>query len=198
MDTDRRKADTGGESGGLADSAFQHNLLEALPKLRAYALALTRSGPATDDLMQEVALNAWRARQQFQPGTNLTAWLYCILRNSYVSSIRRRKETSTLEGLPDYVLAQEPEQEQRLVLKEVFAALSKLPTGHREVLILTCVQNLSYEEAAQIMGCSVGTIKSKLWRARHSMQRLLGPRPELQGQGERRATADQDTSRVQA
>lgn len=157
----------------MADE-FQTMLLEHLPRLQAYAIMLTRDRALAEDLLQETALRALRAQTQFTMGTNFTAWIYKILRNEYISSLRRKKRQPVpLEDMPAEFLSRRGEQENDVLSREIIQAMDKLQHGQREVLILICASGLSYEEAAVALGCSVGTIKSRLWRARARMASLI-------------------------
>ena len=161
-------------------SEFHNMLVEQLPRLRAYALALTRNRSAADDLIQETALKAWNAQAQFQPGTNFKAWIYRILRNEHISSFRRHKRPQvSMDAVPEEFFAREGDQETKVLTKEVMTRIAELSPGQREVLLLNCASGLSYEEIAEAIGCSVGTVKSRLWRARNEMhKRMLGPDEE--------------------
>jgi RNA polymerase sigma-70 factor (ECF subfamily) len=158
----------------LMTHAFHDMLIEHLPRLRAYAILMTRNRSAADDLIQETALKALRAEAQFTPGTNFGAWMYRILRNEFISSRRRAKRApARLEDVSDEVLARKGTQESNFFCGEIIRAMESLQEGQREVLILICASGLSYEEAAEMLQCSVGTVKSRLWRARASMEKLL-------------------------
>jgi RNA polymerase sigma-70 factor (ECF subfamily) len=158
----------------MAANAFHQMLTEHLPRLRAYAIMLTRDRVAAEDLLQETALRALRAQSQFTLGTNFTAWMYRILRNEYISSLRRSKRRPILlEDIPEELLSRGGEQDDKVLTNEIIHAMDKLQTSQREVLILICAGGLSYEEAAESLECSVGTIKSRLWRARRHMQALV-------------------------
>ena len=153
---------------------FQEMLLTHMPRLQAYAVMLTRDRAAAEDLLQETALKAWRAQSQFAMGTNFTAWIYKILRNEYISSLRRNKrKPARLDDVPEEFLSRGGAQENDILSREVVDAMSKLQPEQREVLILICASGLSYEEAAESLGCSIGTIKSRLWRARARMSALV-------------------------
>jgi len=153
---------------------FHDMLIEHLPRLRAYAILMTRNRSAADDLLQETALKALRAETQFMPGTNFGAWMYRILRNEFISSRRRAKRApACIEDVSDEVLARKGTQESNFFCGEIIRAMESLQEGQREVLILICASGLSYEEAAEMLQCSVGTVKSRLWRARASMEKLL-------------------------
>ncbi len=153
---------------------FQELLLTHLPRLQAYAVMLTRDRAAAEDLLQETALKAWRAQSQFAMGTNFTAWIYKILRNEYISSLRRNKrKPARIEEVPEEFLSRSGAQETDILSREVVTAMNQLQPEQREVLVLICAGGLSYEEAAASLGCSIGTIKSRLWRARARMSALV-------------------------
>ena len=163
---------------------FRDLLVAHLPRLQAYAIMLTRDRSAAADLLQETALRALRAQNQFTPGTNFTAWMYKILRNEYFSSLRRSKRKfTTLEDVPEDVLSHAGSQETHVMTREVMRAMGYLRADQREVLILICASGMSYEEAADSIGCSVGTVKSRLWRARSRMAALvMGDEPVAIGE----------------
>jgi RNA polymerase sigma-70 factor, ECF subfamily len=149
-------------------------LIAALPRLRASAIFLTRSPAAADDLLQEVAYRAWRAQTQFAPGTNFTGWMYRILRNEFISSQRKGKRTPVcIDEIPEQFFSRPGDQEDRLLTREVVRLLDKLNPSQREALMLICANGLSYGEASEAIGCSIGTVKSRLWRARQHMQLLM-------------------------
>ncbi len=151
---------------------FQDLLVEILPRLRAYALALTRNRAAADDLVQETALKCWKARAQFTMGTNFKAWIYHIMRNEHINSFRRGKHAPvSIDDLPEEVFARGGDQESKLLTREVFVAVNRLPEVQREILLMSCVGELQYHEIADVLGCSMGTVKSRLWRARAQMQK---------------------------
>jgi RNA polymerase sigma-70 factor (ECF subfamily) len=157
----------------MADT-FRDLLIAHLPRLQAYAIMLTRDRSAGADLLQETALRALRAQNQFTPGTNFTAWMYKILRNEHFSSLRRSKRKfSRLEDMSEEILSHSGGQESHVMSREVWRAMDQLRPDQREVLILICASGMSYEEAAEAIGCSVGTVKSRLWRARSRMAALV-------------------------
>ncbi len=165
-------------------STFHQMLVDALPRLRAYAMILTRSRSHADDLLQQTAYRALRSEVQFTMGTNFLGWMYRILRNEYISSLRRAKRSpSCIDDVPEDLFARMGDQEDKLLTNEVIAAMDNLPPSQREVLVLVCAGGLSYDEAAASIGCSVGTVKSRLWRARQHMQELVLGRasPEVSG-----------------
>ncbi|TAL00237.1 MAG: sigma-70 family RNA polymerase sigma factor [Rhodospirillaceae bacterium] len=154
--------------------AFYDMLIEHLPRLRASAIRMTRNRSDADDVLQETALKALRAESQFAPGTNFGAWIYRILRNEFISSCRRAKRPAvSIDEVPDDVLARRGAQESRYFCTEVMCAMDSLRDTEREALILVCAGGLSYEEAAERLMCSVGTVKSRLWRARTSLGKIL-------------------------
>ncbi len=156
-------------------SEFQHGILEVRPSLRAFALSLTKNPDQADDLVQDTMLRALRKRSLFQPGTNLNAWLFTILRNSFYSEHRKRAhEVADSDG--DYAaqLTVAPEQMGRLNLQDVQAALKRIAPDQLEVLLLVAAEGRSYEEAAAACRIPVGTVKSRVSRARIRLAELLG------------------------
>lgn len=153
---------------------FHHGLAAALPSLRAFARSLARNPAVADDLVQETLLKAWAARDSFIEGTNLQAWLFTILRNAYYSMRRKRwREVEDVDGALSAQLAVAPRHEQTLALQDFAAALQQLPVEQREALVLVGASGLSYEEAATVCGCAVGTIKSRISRARTRLMDML-------------------------
>ena len=146
----------------------------AIPHLRAFALSLCRDAQRADDLVQETLVKGWQKRDSFEAGTNLKAWLFTILRNNYFSELRRKNQV-LVEANGDCVerLSEHPAQSGHLDLQDFAAALGKLEPAQREALILVGAEGFSYEEAAQICGCAVGTIKSRVNRARNRLAELL-------------------------
>jgi len=185
---------------------FHDMLTEHLPRLRAYAVMLTRDRVAAEDLLQETALRALRGRSQFQPGTNFKAWIGRILHNEFVSSTRRAKRRPVaLDTVPEELLSRHENQEDLLLTREVIQAMNKLKPSQREVLVMICAGGLSYEEAAESLKCSVGTVKSRLWRARNQMQALVMDGTGMQEEAPRRlpksdrlgdSVEDQDEART--
>ena len=158
----------------MVDPALREELLATLPSLRAFALSLTGNGDRADDLVQEAVLKAWGNLHRFQNGTNLQAWLFTILRNHFYSEHRKRhREIEDVEGMYAATLISIPDQDARLALRDFHEALLRLPLEQREALILVGAQGFSYEEAAVICGCAMGTIKSRISRARNLLATLL-------------------------
>ena len=149
-------------------------MLGAVPSLRAFAISLSGNVDRADDLVQETLLRAMANIDSFQPGTNISAWMFTILRNLFRSEYRkRRREVEDTDGSYAESLKSHPEQGSRLEFQEFRAALAKLPPDQREALILVGASGFSYEEAANICGCAVGTIKSRVNRARTRLADLL-------------------------
>lgn len=154
---------------------FRDRLLAMTPGLRRFAISLTRDSAAADDLVQETLLRAWDKQSSFAMGTNFEAWLFTILRNVFYTTQRKRsREISDGDGIHAERLVSIPEQDGRLDLGDMRVALDRLTPTMREALVLVTVENLTYEEAAAIMGCQVGTVKSRVWRAREQIVRMLG------------------------
>ena len=149
-------------------------VLAAVPSLRAFAISLCGNVDRADDLVQETLLRALANINSFQPGTNMSAWLFTILRNLFRSEYRkRRREVEDADGSYADTLKSQPEQSSRVEFEEFRGALAKLPPDQREALILVGASGFSYEEAAEICGCAVGTIKSRVNRARSRLADLL-------------------------
>lgn len=152
---------------------FHGQLVALLPKLRVQALALTRNRAAAEDLVQDAVANALAAKDSFTPGTNFAAWMHRILRNRFISTLRKQRETTDIEDLPMSAFAVSGAHEDRLILKELSRALGKLPSDQREALFMVVLQGLSYEDVAKATGCAVGTAKSRVFRARRQLQAWL-------------------------
>ena len=149
-------------------------MLAAVPSLRAFAISLSGNVDRADDLVQETLLRAMANIDSFEPGTNMSAWLFTILRNLFRSEYRkRRREVEDTDGNYAETLKSHPEQQSRVEFEEFRTALAKLPADQREALILVGASGFSYEEAAAICQCAVGTIKSRVNRARTRLAELL-------------------------
>lgn len=156
------------------DPSVRDAVLAAVPSLRAFAISLCGNVDRADDLVQETLLRALANIDSFEPGSNMPAWLFTILRNLFRSEYRkRRREVEDAEGTYAQTLKSQPEQSSRIEFQEFRAALAKLPPDQREALILVGASGFSYEEAAQICGCAVGTIKSRVNRARVRLAEML-------------------------
>jgi RNA polymerase sigma-70 factor, ECF subfamily len=159
----------------LSSEAVRQGLISFLPNLRAFAIALCSDSDRADDLVQDTMLKAWNSLDTFEEGTNLRAWLFTILRNTYFSDCRRRRrEVPDDDG--EYVaqLCVPPAQHGHVDARDMLKALAHLTDDQREALILVGAEGFAYEEAAAICGCAVGTIKSRVNRARNRLSELLG------------------------
>src|SRR3982751_2862123 len=157
-----------------ASPEVREAMLAALPNLRAFAVSLTHNPDAADDLVQDTILRAWKNIDRFEVGTNLNAWLFTILRNAFLSQYRKtRREVEDPDGSFAARLRVPPEQPAKCDVQDMLRALGKLPADQREALLLIVAEGLSYEDAAQVCGVAVGTIKSRVNRARERLARLL-------------------------
>ncbi len=152
------------------DTAFRQGLLELIPFLRAFSRSLCGDRDLADDLAQEALTKAWQSRDSFRPGSNLKAWLFTILRNQFYSDRRRAwRQAPWDEGAAERLPAASGEQTWAVQLSETARALRGLPNEQREALILVGAGGFSYEEAARICNCAVGTVKSRVARARKAL-----------------------------
>jgi len=160
-------------------------LLEMLPVLRRFALALTRSPDKADDLVQAACERVLASADRFEQGTRFDAWMFRIMRNLWIDRVRREKVAGPamdIEESPDVPgISGEQVVEARLTLKSVSAAIEQLPDEQREVLMLTCVDDLPYREAAAVLGVPIGTVMSRLARARRKLAEAAG----ITGEGAR-------------
>ena len=158
-------------TGGLS---FRDEMLAAVPHLRAFAFSLSRNVDAADDLVQETLVRAWQHQDRFEPGTSMKSWLFTILRNEFYSRLRKaNREVDDPDGSFARQLRIPPEQPSRLDYEDMRRALAKLPHDHREALLLVAAEGMSYDEAANICGAPIGTIKSRVYRARERLTELL-------------------------
>jgi RNA polymerase sigma-70 factor (ECF subfamily) len=158
----------------LSDEAFKVELARVIPHLRAFGRSLSGNRDLADDLVQETLLKAWAARQRFQAGTNMRAWTFIILRNLFLSQMRRaRFKGEWDEVTANRLLAAPASQDRHVELGDMQRALLHLPQPQREALILVGAGGFAYEEAAAICGCAVGTIKSRVARGRVALEALL-------------------------
>jgi len=153
---------------------FQDDLAALVPNLRAFAKSLSGNADYADDLVQETLIKAWKNRNTFAEGSNLKAWLFTILRNTFLSDRRKRKfEVEDPDGVLSAKLSTNGEQSGHMDFLDFAGAFGKLPDDQREALILIGAEGFSYEEAALMCGCAVGTIKSRVNRARNKLVELL-------------------------
>jgi len=158
----------------MTAQSWRDDVVGLIPALRAFAWSLSHNGSDADDLVQETLIKAWSNRDKFEDGTNLRAWLFTILRNTYYTSvIRRRREVRDEQGEYAGALRTPATQDWSVAMGALQAALAQLPDEHREALILVGAAGLSYEEAAEICGCALGTIKSRVNRARARLLKIM-------------------------
>jgi RNA polymerase sigma-70 factor (ECF subfamily) len=157
-----------------ADTPARDAMLATVPRLRAFAVSLCGNVDRADDLVQETLLRAWANLKSFETGTNMSAWLFTILRNLFHSEHRkRRREVEDADGVYAERLTSLPDQISHLQFDEFRAALITLPDDQREALVLVGAAGFSYEEAAQICNCATGTIKSRVFRARARLAEIM-------------------------
>ena len=162
------------EKQALSDGEFKSELAAVIPHLRAFARSLSGSRDLADDLVQETLMKAWAARERFQAGTNMRAWTFIILRNHYLSQMRRSHFRGDWDDLTaDRILAAPAGQDKHVELSDMQRALLQLPQPQREALILVGAGGFAYEEAAEICGVAVGTIKSRVARGRAALEQLM-------------------------
>lgn len=156
------------------EAAFKRELVGLIPHLRAFARTLCGDPAAADDLAQDAMMKAWDARTSFQPGTNMKAWTFMILRNQFYSEKRRSwRQTQLDQEAAERTLVAADDPSAPIALDELRQALSSLPDEQREALILVGAGGFAYEEAAEICQCAVGTVKSRVSRARRALHSLL-------------------------
>ena len=171
---DEAVADAPFELIPLSDEDFKDQLAAVIPHLRAFGRSLSGSRDLADDLVQETLLKAWAARLRFQAGTNMRAWTFIILRNLFLSQMRRARFKGEWDEITaSKILAAPASQDRHIELGDMQRALMHLPQPQREALILVGAGGFAYEEAAEICGCAVGTIKSRVARGRVALEALL-------------------------
>jgi RNA polymerase sigma-70 factor (ECF subfamily) len=170
----KRGGDTSGDETAAPEASFRDQLVSVIPHLRAFARSLCKDPTQADDLAQEALAKAWKARDSFEPGTSLKAWTFMILRNQFYSEKRRSWRTAPLDAeVAENTLLASDNPTAPMELLELRAALNKLPDDQREALILVGAGGMAYEEAAQVCQCAVGTIKSRVSRARRALEVIL-------------------------
>ncbi len=162
-------------TGSPAESpSFKREMLQILPNLRAFAYSLCRRHDLADDLVQEVIVKAWSKQSSFEMGTNMKAWLFTIMRNEFYSAMRKKgREVPDPDGSFTARLSSQPGQYGVMDLNDFKTALDQLPDDQKEAIILVGASGFAYEEAAEICGCAVGTMKSRVSRARTRLEELL-------------------------
>ncbi len=150
-------------------------IINFLPEMRAFAISLTRDAPSADDLVQDAVVKAWKSFHQFQSDTNLRAWLFTIVRNTFYSDLRRRRrEVEHAEQTPAEDATDDRGADPIIAVMDFEKAFSTLPDEQREALVLVGASGMSYEEAAETCEVAVGTIKSRINRGRKRLAELLG------------------------
>jgi|SRR5258708_5283231 RNA polymerase sigma-70 factor (ECF subfamily) len=167
---------------------FHEQLKALLPRLRVYALSLTRDRDNADDLVHDTVIKALAGRKSFIPGTNFPAWVFRIQRNEFISGLRRTRPSVQIDSAVADMLSHPPHQESGLIMREFMSAFSKLSMPQREALLLAVLEGQSYEVIAEHASVSVGTIKSRISRGRDTLKRLL-----LEGDA-RETTSSEKTS----
>ncbi|GAM03189.1 MULTISPECIES: sigma-70 family RNA polymerase sigma factor [Novosphingobium] len=163
-----------GETTALTDGEFKRALADVAPHLRAFARGLCGNRDRADDLAQEAMLRAWAARERYAAGTNFKAWTFTILRNHFYSEARRARFHGEYDELAaERILRTDATQESAIELADVLRALEAIPANYREALILVAAGNLSYEEIASICDIALGTVKSRICRARAMLSKII-------------------------
>jgi RNA polymerase sigma factor (sigma-70 family) len=162
------------ERTALSDEDFKTQLAAVIPQLRAFGRSLSGNRDTGDDLVQETLLKAWAARDRYEAGTNLRAWTFIILRNLFLSQMRRNRFRGEWDDLvADKILSAPASQDKHVELGDLQRALQFLPESQREALILVGAGGFAYEEAAEICGVAVGTIKSRVARGRVALEAVM-------------------------
>ncbi|MGH7124872.1 MAG: sigma-70 family RNA polymerase sigma factor [Stellaceae bacterium] len=160
---------------------LHRSVIEQLPHLRAFAVLLSHDRGLADDLVQEAVVRALAHADQFRPGTNFKAWITTILRNSYFNVVRQRSRAAPMSAVaPDSEPSTSGGQEEQLDMRDFERAFKCLPSAQREALLLVGASGFSYEAAAEVAGCAVGTMKSRVARARTSLTRRLDGELEVE------------------
>jgi RNA polymerase sigma-70 factor, ECF subfamily len=161
-------------SAAADNEEFRAQMIALIPSLRAFARGLCGNRDLADDLAQEAMVRAWAARDSFTPGTNFRAWMFMILRNQFYTTIRKNaRMTSWDPEAAERLLVAPATQHVGIDLADVERALGKLPVEQREMLMLVAAGGMSYEEAAEVTGCALGTVKSRIARGRAALTRLI-------------------------
>lgn len=163
----------------LPTSEFKREMAEAIPYMRAFARSLTGDDSAADDLTQDALMKAWSARKRFRAGSNFRAWIFTIVRNQFYSNCRRSwRQVAWDQEKADRTLIGAASMNGVLELDETRRALLELPDDQREAIILVGAGGFSYEEAAEICGCAIGTVKSRVSRARAALASIMESGPK--------------------
>src|SRR6202171_5296892 len=172
------------KAGGVFVADIYRNIEAEIPRLRRYARALARDVAAADDLVQDCLARALGKIHLWQEGTDLRAWLFTILHNQYVNQVRRSVREGAAVGLSETepLLTRAPHQGNRLELRDLERAITKLPEEQRSVILLVGLEGMRYEEVAEILDVPVGTVRSRLSRGREALRRLMGIVPDRQAE----------------
>lgn len=164
-------------NSGDADKQFRDQLVALLPSLRAFSRGLCGARDMADDLAQDTMMRAWAARASYAQGSNFRAWMFMIMRNQFYTTLRKNSRMVSLDPeVAERVLVVAPAQQNSINVEDVAKALQTLPAEQREVLLLIGANGMSYDEAAVIIGCAMGTVKSRLARGRSALAALIdGP-----------------------
>ncbi len=182
----------------MATGTFATLFESCIPHLRAYARSLVHDPDAADDLVQDALVRGWMSREQFTEGTNFKAWMFTILRNRFLDQRRRdRIGSSSIDDVVSENLIARPSQDTVLYFDDMARAFWHLSAPHREILMLVGAMGLGYDEAANVIGCAVGTVRSRLSRARTELQTVL-EKGQSRGGPRRRATERGATEFLQA
>ena len=158
----------------LSAADFKKELADTIPHLRAFGRSLSGNADLADDLVQDTLLKAWAARERFKAGTSMRAWTFVILRNTYFSNMRRKKFTANYDEIvAERILSAPAPQQDPLHLADLQRGLMELSDDQREAIILVGAGGYAYEEAAEIAGCAIGTMKSRVSRARKTLAGIL-------------------------
>jgi RNA polymerase sigma-70 factor (ECF subfamily) len=174
----KKDSTSDGSRQAMTESSVEDQLVAFLPNLRRFAISLCRSREIADDLVQTACERALANAASFQQGTRFDAWMFRILRNLWIDEVRKKKTAGPQEDIEAQVdlagASGEREAEARLTLKSVAEAIDELSEEQREVLLLVCVEELSYKEAADVLGVPIGTIMSRLALARRNLAEAAG------------------------
>lgn len=163
-----------GSKETLSREEFKRELTELIPQMRAFSRSLCSSMAEAEDLAQEAMLKAWRSRERFEPGTNMKAWVFTIVRNHFYSEKRRSWRKQSLDpGIAEATLVANDNPGMKMDLLALKNAIDQLPDDQREALILVGAGGFAYDEAANICGCAVGTVKSRVSRARKALETIF-------------------------
>ncbi len=176
------KADEDDQPANVDEEAFKNDLVAIIPSLRSFARSLCHDRELADDMAQETMVRAWSARASYSAGTNFRAWMFRILRNNFYTAYRKNWRNAVWDPeVAERVLVAAPNQEAAIHLADVATALEKLPVEQREVLMMVAAHGMSYEDAADTIGCAVGTVKSRVARGRAALKRMTEGETELVG-----------------